>query len=169
MAMRSRSWFLIAGLLSLVLAANGCGSSKPSPLTETPLQGSEPGAQAMKFKGPTARFEFIMELLSDKNERRREEGIKGLADFDTDIVATPLQVDRAEKPLREALEYKESEYEDPMLKCYALISLLRLGQSVDKKHLEDVAVIQRTEAAGPNLSFPGTFWNAEGFRGSRHG
>jgi hypothetical protein len=42
--------------------------------------------------------------------------------------------DRAEKPLRQALEYK-----DPRLKHFAVVSLLRLGEPVDKKHIEDIA------------------------------
>jgi len=42
--------------------------------------------------------------------------------------------DRIEKPLRDALEYR-----DPRLKHFALVSLLHLGKPVDKKHVEDVA------------------------------
>jgi len=42
---------------------------------------------------------------------------------------------RVEKPLREALEYR-----DPRLKYFALVSLLRLGKSVDVKHVDDVAL-----------------------------
>jgi hypothetical protein len=42
--------------------------------------------------------------------------------------------DHVEEQLREALEYK-----DPRLKHFALVSLLRLGKPVDKKHVEDVA------------------------------
>ena len=45
-----------------------------------------------------------------------------------------LPADRVEKPLRDALEYR-----DPRLKYFALISLLRLGKAVDPKHVEDVA------------------------------
>jgi hypothetical protein len=45
-----------------------------------------------------------------------------------------LPADRVEKPLQKALEYK-----DPRLKHYALLSLLRLGKPVDKKHVEEVA------------------------------
>ena len=42
--------------------------------------------------------------------------------------------DRVEKVLREAMEYK-----DPRLKHFAIVSLLRLGKPVEKKHVEDVA------------------------------
>lgn len=41
---------------------------------------------------------------------------------------------RVEKQLQEALEYQ-----DPRLKHFAIISLLRHGKPVDKKHVEDVA------------------------------
>jgi hypothetical protein len=41
---------------------------------------------------------------------------------------------RVEKALRDALEYK-----DPRLKHFAIVSLLRLGKPVEKKHVEDVA------------------------------
>jgi hypothetical protein len=42
--------------------------------------------------------------------------------------------DRVEKMLRDALAYK-----DPRLKHFAVVSLLRLGMPVEKKHVEDVA------------------------------
>jgi hypothetical protein len=42
--------------------------------------------------------------------------------------------EQVEAPLREALDYQ-----DPRLKHFAVISLLRLGKAVDRKHVKDVA------------------------------
>jgi hypothetical protein len=71
-----------------------------------------------------------------------------------------------EKPLRESLDYQ-----DPRLKFFGLISLLRLEKSVDQKHIDDVArhaemrnwLFDTLKALGKSSQFPERFRTQKAF------
>lgn len=85
-------------------------------------------AALTKVVGPAQKAEGIAWMWSEEYSTPR---------YDAEILLDLfgyLPAERAEKPLREALNFK-----DPRLKHFAIVSLLRLGKDVGKSDVEDVA------------------------------
>src|SRR6516225_6132915 len=85
--LQGHAWVLF--LLPPLLAV-GC---RPRPIQSTPPQAHEVEAAPMNRDGDaSSRFDHILEILWDKDEKVRETGMKDLADFQKDMKAPGSQV-----------------------------------------------------------------------------